>query len=251
MNPDYRLCALIPVYNHEKKVGDVFHALMAHDLFCILVNDGSNQLCQNVLNDLVKSAQDKATLLSHEKNQGKGAACITGMRHAYAQGFSHVLQIDADGQHDTHDIAKLIALSQKNPQAVISAQPLYDRSAPTLRFYARYATHVWVWINTLSFAIKDSMCGFRIYPLTPVCRLLNQTPLPPRMAFDSEILVRLFWDNIAIFFVQSAVHYPKDGRSHFRALDDNIALTCMHTRLFFGMLKRLPRLILRKLTQTS
>jgi hypothetical protein len=36
---------------------------------------------------------------------------------------------------------------------------------PKGRLYGRYATHVWIWINTLSFEIRDSMCGYRVYPL--------------------------------------------------------------------------------------
>ena len=46
---------------------------------------------------------------------------------------------------------------------------------------------------------------------------------------------------------RTAVTYPQDGLSHFRAWSDNVLISGMHARLFAGMLLRSPRLLLRKL----
>src|SRR6185295_10895949 len=83
------------------------------------------------------------------------------------------LQIDADGQHDAPDIPKFLARARAKPGAVICGVPVYDESVPMGRLVGRYATHVWVWINSLSLEIRDSMCGFRVYPLAPVVRLFG------------------------------------------------------------------------------
>jgi len=115
-----------------------------------------------------------------------------------------------------------------------------------LRFYGRYLTHVWVWINTLSLAIKDSMCGFRVYPVQAVESLTRRHPIGERMNFDTEILVRLYWDGLEIINVPTKVGYPTDGVSHFRGWHDNFLISRMHTVLFFGMLLRLPGLLARK-----
>ncbi len=116
-----------------------------------------------------------------------------GFRGAARRGFDHVLQIDADGQHDAADLPRFAALAEAHPDAVICGTPVYDESVPKGRLYGRYLTHVWVWINTLSFAIRDSMCGFRVYPLAPVLALIDAVEIGRRMDFDVEILVRLHW----------------------------------------------------------
>ena len=186
------------------------------------------------------------SLIRHSCNQGKGAAVMTGLRIAFKQGFTHALQIDADGQHDHSDIPNFIECSREYPKKIVSGQPIYDNSVPKSRLYGRYISHFWVWIETLSFSIKDSMCGFRVYPLDPIMSLLKDTTLCQRMDFDTEILVRLYWRGISTHFIKTRVVYPLDGISHFNNLMDNWRITKLHTRLFFGMLKRLPCLIKRK-----
>ncbi len=173
---------------------------------------------------------------------------IAGIKQADQLGFSHALQIDADGQHDLAALPKLLEASQAHPEALISGQPIYDDSVPKSRLYGRYATHIWVWIETLSFNIKDSMCGFRSYPIRPIVNVINHNKLGLRMDFDTEIMVRFYWDNGDIRFIDTKVIYPENGISHFDALWDNVKISWMHTKLFFGMLPRIPKLIKRKST---
>ncbi len=90
------------------------------------------------------------------------------------------------------------------------------------------------------------MCGFRVYPLAPLIELDRRHKLGARMSFDIEILVRLYWAGVEIINLPTAVSYPKDGVSHFRAGLDNFLITRLHAALFFGMLMRLPRLLARR-----
>jgi hypothetical protein len=115
-----------------------------------------------------------------------------------------------------------------------------------MRYWARYLTHAWVWINTMSLQIKDSMCGFRVYPLRALLELDRRCNLGQRMNFDIEVLVRLYWQGIDVINVSTVVIYPKEGRSHFRGWLDNFLISRLHATLFFGMLWRLPMLITRK-----
>ena len=239
-------CVLIPVYNHEHAIGDVLQAVLAHGMHCILVDDGSSDACARVLDALAAAAPQAVTLVRHTHNQGKGGAVVSGFRAAGRAGFTLVLQIDADGQHRAADIPRFVAQAHAHPGAVIAGCPVYDESVPALRLYARYLTHVWVWINKLSFAIRDSMCGFRLYPLAPVMALLARQSLGQRMNFDTDILVRLYWDGVPVVNLPTPVGYPADGVSHFRALRDNVLISRMHAVLFFGMLLRLPTLLERK-----
>ena len=241
---DFRPVGVIPVYNHGEAVGAVAANVRASGLHCILVDDGSSADCAAVL-DALALAPD-VTLVRLALNQGKGGAMMAGLRVAAAGGFSHALQIDADGQHDAGDIPKFLAIAAARPDAVICGVPIYDDSVPMGRLVGRYATHIWVWINSLSLEIRDSMCGFRVYPLAPVVQLFDQVHLGRRMDFDPEVLVRLHWRGVRIVNVPTRVTYPQDGLSHFRLGLDNWLITRMHTRLAFGMLVRAPVLLWRK-----
>lgn len=243
-------CAVIPVYNHGDAVGAVVRAVRQHDLPCILVDDGSEPGCAAVLDQLAAS-DPHLTLVRLPENLGKGGAVMAGLRQAASLGYSHALQIDADGQHDSEDIPALLALAAAHPDTLISGRPVYDDSIPKGRLYGRYVTHVWVWINTLSLSIRDSMCGFRVYPLAATLKLLDQVSLGRRMDFDIEIMVRLYWQGTDILQMPTRVRYPADGISHFKGLLDNVLISRMHALLFFGMLLRLPLLLWRKLPAST
>ncbi|ELM3719339.1 glycosyltransferase family 2 protein [Aeromonas hydrophila] len=228
-------CILIPCYNHAGPLAAVLARLAEYGLPCLLVDDGSEPVAAAELAALA-ARYPWVTLLRHPQNQGKGGAVMTGLRRAHALGFSHALQVDADGQHDLADIPALLAEADKHPAALVSGRPLYDDSVPKGRLYGRYITHVWVWIETLSFAIKDSMCGFRVYPLAATCALLERVALGRRMDFDTEVMVRLYWAGVAVRFVPTRVIYPADGSSHFQLWRDNRDISWMHTRLVCRLL---------------
>lgn len=244
-NAAFNPLVVIPVYNHEDAIPAVVDGVRAHGLSCLLVDDGSRESCAAVLRQLAQ--HEGVQLLRLEVNQGKGGAMLAGFRFAASQGVSHVLQIDADGQHATTQIPEFLQMAEVNQEAVINGTPVYDASVPKGRLYGRYLTHVWVWINTLSGDIRDSMCGFRVYPLLPVMALIDAEPLGLRMDFDPEILVRLHWRGVPIRSLKTPVRYPTDGISHFDVWRDNLRISNMHARLFFGMLWRAPRLLWRKL----
>jgi len=102
-------------------------------------------------------------------------------------------------------------------------------------------------INTLSTRIEDAMCGFRVYPLAAIVELAKRASFGSRMEFDPEILVRAAWAGIPLISMPTQVTYPIDGVSHFKMWRDNVRISWMHTRLFFGMLWRLPVLLTRNI----
>lgn len=242
VNERFTPCLVIPCFNHGQTMAAVLAALADFQLPCLVVDDGSDAATAAQLWRLAERLP-WVTLLRLEHNQGKGAAVIAGLRLAQQQGFTHALQVDADGQHQLSDIPAMIAEARRYPGALISGRPVYDSSVPKARLYGRYVTHVWVWIETLSLSLKDSMCGFRVYPLAPTLALAARHPLGKRMDFDTEVMVRLYWRGVPSRFLPTRVTYPADGVSHFDALRDNLRISWMHTRLFFGMLPRIPRLL--------
>ncbi|MEO9493227.1 MAG: glycosyltransferase [Vibrio splendidus] len=246
---NYKACFLIPCFNHGATMPSVVSSLLNFKLPIIIVDDGSELETKQLLTPLADSPS--VTLVTLHQNQGKGGAVKAGIKKAQQLGFSHAIQIDADGQHDLEALPALVEASQAKPQRLISGQPVYDDSVPKARLYGRYATHIWVWIETLSLSIKDSMCGFRAYPINQTQAVLSKYDVGSRMDFDIEILVRLYWEGCDIDFVETRVIYPENGISHFDALWDNVKISWMHTRLFFGMLPRTPKLIARHFKPTS
>jgi hypothetical protein len=136
-------------------------------------------------------------------------------------------------------------LARASPTAIIAGVPVFDASAPAARRIGRKLTTLWVRINTLSSRIDDAMCGFRVYPLASVMQLSARASFGSRMEFDPEILVRAVWAGIPLVSMPTNVTYPSDGVSHFKMWRDNVRISWMHTRLFFGMLWRLPVLLAR------
>lgn len=244
MTTAFNPCLLIPVYNHEKPLPGIVKRLLPYGLPCVLVDDGSKASCATVIKQLAEE-YPWVQSVRHDINRGKGGAVKTGIAWAKDKGYSHAVQIDADGQHDLNDLDRFLETAQRNPEATIIGRPVFDESIPKLRFYARYLTHVWVYINTLSLQIADAMCGYRVYPVQACARLIQNSDLEERMAFDVEILVRLYWQGVAMVSIPTRVGYPQDGVSHFRGLEDNLRISLTHARLFFGMLLRLPFLIAR------
>jgi predicted LPLAT superfamily acyltransferase/glycosyltransferase involved in cell wall biosynthesis len=243
----FAACIVIPIYNHKDAIGGTVERLSVHGLPMFVVDDGSDEATQAVLAKLACQYRKLLTLLRLPVNGGKGAAVMAGLRAAKSAGYTHALQIDADGQHDANDVPLFLAAARAEPHAVILGRPVYDESVPKARLYGRYLTHVWVWIETLSLTIRDSMCGFRLYPLDAACALMDSVELPKRMDFDIEILVRLYWRRLAFRAIPTRVVYATDGVSHFDVLWDNVRISASHTRLVCGMLLRLPLLLAHKL----
>ena len=238
---------LIPVYDHEKAIGYTLDRVLQYDCPVLLVDDGSGESCRNVLIALCYDHSERVKLLRLSRNGGKGAAVKAGFRALIEDGYSHAIQIDADGQHEISDLPKFLEAGVNNPDSLVTGYPEFDNDVPRIRYYGRYLTHIWVWINTLSFAIRDTMCGFRIYPLGAIVRLLEQEQCGDRMDFDTEVIVRWSWQGGSIKNLPTRVNYPIDGVSHFDVWKDNLLISLMHSKLFFGMLRRFPRILWRRL----
>lgn len=238
-----KICAIVPSHNHAAVIGDVIGRLRAAALPIFIIDDGS---CDAVATALQAHRAADIVVQRLPINQGKGGAVMEGFRLAQAAGFTHAVQVDADGQHDLDTLPDLLAAARARPEALIAGRPVFDASLPLGRRLGRWITHVWVWIETLSLQISDSMCGFRVYPLEAVATVLRQARPGRRMDFDPEIVVRLFWSGTPIVEVPVRVSYPPGNVSNFDLWRDNVRISWMHTRLVCQMLLRIPSLLARR-----
>lgn len=231
---------IIPVYRHGKACAAVVDGLSQYSYPIILVDDGNDGETTAYLRQIADS-HPGVTLITLPKNRGKGGAFTAGISKAREMGWTHALQIDADGQHDLTRAPFFFAQAETNPAALICGYPEYDASVPAHRKNGRKFANAWAKIVSFEGGIVDAMCGFRVYPVEPTLQTLSHCDR--RMGFDIEILVRLIWSGVPCLFFPVRVTYPADGVSNFRVVRDNIRISWVYTRLCVGMIVRLPFLI--------
>jgi predicted LPLAT superfamily acyltransferase len=245
---EIRACAIIPTHNHVTALDGILVRLNEFDLPVIVIDDGS-EASSGVQIRTICQSHDQVEYQRLDQNQGKGAAVIAGLAWAKDRGFSHAVQIDADGQHDLASLAPLLEAARGNPLAIVTGEPRYGADLPLARRIWRPFTNFWVAINSVSLHVPDAMCGFRVYPVEAALNLVRNSVRGRRMEFDVEIIVKAGWAGIPLLGVPVNVVYPPANFSNFDVLQDNIALSLLQTRLFFGMLLRLPRLAFRSRLQ--
>jgi glycosyltransferase involved in cell wall biosynthesis len=168
------------------------------------------------------------------RNGGKGAAVLSGAREALAAGFTHALVMDADGQHPADRIADFMEASKGAPGALVCGRPVFGPEAPRARLYGRKLSVGLVHLETSGRGAADPLFGFRVYPLEPLVRALEETRGGRRYDFDPEAAVRLAWSGTPAINIDAACRYvsrERGGISHFRYLRDNLRMAGMHARL--------------------
>lgn len=213
-----------------------------------VVIDGSDDGSEKLLSAMEADHLNKLRIIQSSQNSGKGAALLKGVSQAQADGFTHVLTMDADYQHPANYIKQYMKLSLQNPKAMILGEPIFDASAPSLRVKGRRISNWWANLETLGWGIHDSLFGMRVYPIDHFLKTMQSTRWARRFDFDPEIAVRMAWLGVPVLNLPTPVRYilkEDGGVSQFKYGRDNVLLAWMHTRLFFGLLLRLPHLLLR------
>ncbi len=232
-----RFCALIPTYDNPRTVRAVVERVRAHVADVVVVDDGSAEAGREAVRALERDRL--AHVVRREVNGGKGAAVKDGLAAARDLGFTHAIQIDADGQHDVDDIPRFLAAARADPAALVLGCPVFDAGAPRARVRGRLVSRFWTDLETAGRAIADPLCGFRIYPVDAALRAGAGAD---RMGFDAEIAVRMVWQGCPTVNLPTRVRYltaEEGGVSHFRMFRDNVEISWSHTRLCATALLRL------------
>ncbi|MEQ1667196.1 MAG: glycosyltransferase family 2 protein [Sulfuriferula sp.] len=239
---------LIPSYNPGDKVYETVRLARQYWQPVWVVVDGSNDGTAAGLQAMA-AADDGLKVIVLPNNQGKGAAVLHGINLAAAAGYTHALTMDSDGQHPAELIPTFMAASINQPDAMVLGKPVFDTSAPALRVQGRRVSNAWANLETLWAGIGDSLYGFRVYPITPLQKIMRYQPWMRHFDFDPEAVVRLCWRGVKPVNLPAPVRYfraDEGGVSHFNYLRDNLLLTWMHLRLFLGFMLRLPMLLLKR-----
>ena len=239
---------MIPSYNPGPRGVETLRSARA--LWCPVwvIVDGSTDGSRERF-EAIARGDPGVRVLVLERNGGKGAAVLHGIRRAAQEGFTHVLAMDSDGQHPAQSIGQFMNLSRENPSRMILGVPEFGADAPQLRVRGRRISNWWANLETLGVGIGDSLFGFRVYPIKPLLRVMEQNRWMRRFDFDPEAAVRLCWEGVRPVNVRAPVRYMSreaGGVSHFRYVRDNLVLTWMHVRLMVGFTLRLPQLLWRR-----
>lgn len=242
---EFRPVLLIPHYEHLRQLQASLPRLLDAGIPILVVDDGSSPGTVRQLSSAAASGDFE--LLPLPMNEGKGTAVMAGFAHAAGHGFTHALQMDADGQHDPADIGRFLNAAAARPATMICGAPVFGADAPWVRVWGRKLTDAVVLLETWTRGIRDSLCGFRVYPLDATLAIIRRHRPGARMDFDAELLVNACWDGMPLHFLDTRVIYPPAGVSHFRYLRDNLRMVRMHLRLLARMVGRSPVLLKQRL----
>ena len=246
MNP----CLLIPIYDHKDQIRGVLDSLARFDLHCIVVDDGSAIETRAVL-DAAERDFSWIEVYHRDVNGGRGAALASGYRLAAARGYTHAIQLDADGQHDAADVSRFVEAIHANPNALVLGSPIFDETAPPSRLYGRQLSRLMVWLTTLSMDVSDPLCGFRGVPLAAAVELLDRVKMGCHMEFDPQLIIRLHWCGVPVRNLPTRVIYDAEGLSHFDLLRDNLRLIGVYVQALGGMVLRSPNLLARRASSAA
>lgn len=207
--------ALIPAWNEAAYIAPVVKAT-GEQLPVLVVDDGSTDDTPSL------AAAAGASVVRHERNQGKGQALVTGFAWALGQGYRAVLTLDADGQHDPVEIPKFLDAYQMDLGDLIIGR----RDFQQMPFPNRFANPIGS--RLLSIALKqrihDNQCGYRLHTQ----RLLETLDLKTTgFELEVEVVIQAVCKGMRIGWVPIRTIYSTGKESYFHPFHD--------TRRFLGM----------------
>ncbi|HTO52965.1 MAG TPA: glycosyltransferase family 2 protein [Myxococcota bacterium] len=235
---------LIPCYEHGEPLRAVLEAIAPHGLPCLVIDDGSGPETLRRL-DAIERELPFVRVRRLPQNRGKGVALKEGFALCASLGFTHAITLDADGQHETDAIPRFLEAMRKDPDALVLGEPIFDDSAPRSRIWARQLSRVAIWIATLSFDVRDPLCGMRGIPIDGALQVVQRSHVGDRMEFDPEFAGRWAFAGGAFRNVPVRVIYPPGGLSHFDVSRDFPVMGATYLNLWGGMLARAPMLLRR------
>jgi glycosyltransferase involved in cell wall biosynthesis len=235
-----KYCAVIPTYNNARTLADIVRRTLAVCTDVIVVNDGSTDDTLEVLKPYVNDI----TLITYNRNRGKGYALRRGLEAARKAGFDYAVTIDSDGQHSPEEIPQLIKAISEKPTLVVGSRNLQADGMPAGNTFANRFSNFWFRLQT-GISLPDTQTGFRVYPLhnLPCLKLLTY-----RYESELELLVFSAWRGVNIVPVPVSVSYPADRVSHFRPFCDFFRISLLNTVLcLLAIVYGYPRMLINRM----
>jgi len=223
---NHKICVLIPTYNNAGTLRDVISDVIKYSPNVIVVNDGSTDTTQSIL----ESFGTKIDVVSYTSNKGKGYALKRGFTYAKGKGYNYAITIDSDGQHYAADIPDFVKNIIENPGAIIIGERnLGNVDINGKSSFANKFSNFWFTVQT-GRKLNDTQTGYRAYPLN---KLYGLPLLTSRYEAELELLVFASWRGVQIVPIPISVYYPPQTEriSHFKPALDFTRISILNTIL--------------------
>ena len=201
---------VVPAYRAEDSVADVVRRVRGMGHAVLVVDDGS----PDATSERARAAG--ADVVRLERNSGKGTALWTGLDEARRRGWTWVVAMDADGQHDPACLADFEACMAGDWGVVVGARALRAPPMPWPRVCSnRLTTALLSW--QAGCRLWDSQCGYRMYRVEAAFKAA--VPSRGRFEWESEALVRIARAGWKVGRVEVPTLYG-DAGSHIRPRKD-------------------------------
>ncbi len=206
-----RLIVNIPAYNEAEKIGQTIQSIprsfdSIDEVFVQVVDDGSKD-------DTARVAREAGAdfVISHDGNRGIGKAFRTSVESALANGADVMVNIDADGQFDPDDIAKLIRPVLDGKADLVTADRFSEHKAENIPFVKDSLNRLAAYIigSFMNAPISDLTCGFRAYSRETLLRL----NLPGAFTYTQEVIIDALGKELRVLWIPVKVTYFADRKS--------------------------------------
>lgn len=152
--------AALPVFNEVGYVGPILDEVKRFADHVVVVDDGSTDGTSELLD-----RRDDIQVLRHPENRGYGAALRTAFDYTIAEGFSGLVTLDCDGQHQPQRIPRFIEAA-RSADLVSGSRYLKrypgDAEPPAERLFIN--RRITAELNhRLGLQLTDAFCGFKAY----------------------------------------------------------------------------------------
>lgn len=218
MSKQYEITVLLPAYNEELSIGETIARInkLYPEFEILVIDDGSTD-------DTMKVAIDAgAHVWPHPYNIGNGAAVKTGLRMAQGE---WIVMMDADGQHNPEDIARLLEYKEEYDMVVgarskSSQTALHRDVANTIyNWFASYVT---------KFKIEDLTSGFRLVRASTVRQFLHL--LPNTFSYPTTLTMTYLRSGRSVKYIPIKT-VARKGKSKIKIVSDGILFFLIITKI--------------------
>lgn len=228
-----KVCVVIPVYNEAPFIANVLKKILQYPQVDIaVINDGSTDQTQEIVETF-----PQIFLQKHETNRGKGAALQTGFNFALEYGYSAVITMDGDGQHDPDEIPKFVQATEDLENVFVMGNRMEEKKTMPLVRWLTNRTMSGI-VSFLSHtSISDTQCGYRLIGR----KILEHIRLTTsKFDTESEILIQSCRLGFPVLQVPIETIYGEES-SKIRVVSDTLRFVYLVLRYILKISPRIAK----------
>lgn len=214
---------IIPAYEPPENFVDYTKDLLKNpSLSLLVIDDGSGEQYRDIFDRI--GVQERATVLRHAVNCGKGAAIKTALTWCKEHGARDCVYTvaDCDGQHKAEDVLRVLEASEKNPDALVLGVRDFDH--PTVPKRSRRGNRIMMRMFRILYGAKysDTQTGLRGFSYGMLDFLLGVKGT--RFEYETNMLVCVHKEHVPFVEVPISTIYaaPEEHVSHFKTFSDSV-----------------------------